>query len=191
MADAGGRIIQSNASLTDWLGVEPGALRRIDDLPRFFEDPEHARFRLEALIGESKPWRGEAAIVSRGGGSIPVLVRADPVFVAGDRVSGFVLLLADLTDSKVAHSARRRFQEDILRNQRQFLTLAAGSDVAIQRLISSVIENAQLAALEITEGADVSEVPASLDAVGVSVARTVEVLEQLVRSSLVVRSTGE
>ena len=110
VADAGGRIIQSNASLTDWLGVEPGALRRIDDLPRFFEDPEHARLRLEALIGESKPWRGEAAIVSRGGGSIPVLVRADPVFVAGDRVSGFVLLLADLTDSKVAHSRGAAFR---------------------------------------------------------------------------------
>jgi two-component system, chemotaxis family, sensor kinase Cph1 len=185
VADAGGRIIQSNASLAGWLGVEPGAVRRIDDLLRFFEDPDHAKFRLEALMGESKPWRGEAAIVTRGGGAIPVLVRADPVFVAGDRVSGFVFLFADLTDSKVAHSARRRFQEDILRNQRQFLTVAAGSDVSIQRLISSVIENAQLAALEITEGAEVSEVPASLDAVGLSVARTVEVLEQLVRSSLV------
>ncbi len=45
--------------------------------------------------------------------------------------------------------------------------------------MSSVIENAQLAALEITDGTDLSEVPALLESVRTSVARTAEVLEQL------------
>ena len=43
VADAAGRIIQSNAGFAAWLGVEPGAVRRIDDLLRYFEDAENAR----------------------------------------------------------------------------------------------------------------------------------------------------
>ena len=191
VADALGHIIQTNASFAEALGVEPAALRRIADLPRFFEDPDHARLRLEALVVENRPWRGEASIVTSAGEAIPVLVRADPVFVAPDRVSGFVILFADLTDDKAAHSARRHFQEDILRNQRQFLTVAAGRDVGVQRLMSSVFENAQLAALEITEGTEVAEVPELLEAVAVSLSRTVEVLEQLVRSNLDSRRTDK
>ena len=187
VADAAGRIIQSNAGFSDWLGVEPGAVRRIEDLLSYFEDAENAGTRLAALFDDNRPWRGEATIVRPRGGSIPVLVRVDPVLVAPDRVSGYVLLFADLTDGKVAHSARRHFQEDILRNQRQFLTIAAAHDAGVQRLMSCVIENAQLAALEITEGTEVSEVPELLEAVGVSVMRTVEVLEQLVQAKLRVR----
>ncbi len=175
--------------MREWLGVEPSALKRIDELPRYFDDPDSVRLRLEALVVENRPWRGEAAIVTPHGGAIPVLVRADPVFVTPDRVLGFVLLLADLTDSKAAKSARRRFQENILRSQRQFLTVGAGREDMVQRLISSVVENAQLAALEITEGTEISEVPGLLEAVGVSVSRTVEVLEQLLRSSLENRLT--
>ena len=172
-----GHVIQSNAGFAEWLGVEPGALRRIDDLPRFFEDPDDARD-----CGSRRWWprTGPGAAKPRSSrltaASIPVLVRADPVFVAPDRVLGFVLLFADLTDGKAAHSARRRFQEDILRNQRQFLTVARRERRVVQRLMSSVVENAQLAALEITEGTEIAEVPDLLEAVGVSVSRTVEVL---------------
>lgn len=190
VADARGQVIQSNAGFMKWLGVKPSALRNIHDLPRFFDDPQQAKSRLEALVGENRPWRGEAAVVTSRGGTIPVLVRADPVFVASDRVLGFVLLFADLTDSKAAHAARRRFRENILRSQRRFLTVDTGREVEVQRLMSNVVENAQLAALEITEGTEISEVPALLEAVGVSVSRTVEVLEQLVRSSLDSRWRG-
>ena len=190
IADARGQVMQSSAGFMEWLGVKADALRRIDELPRFFDDPDHAKLRLEALVVENRPWRGEATVVTSRGGSIPVLVRADPVLVAPDRVLGFVLLFADLTDSKTAHLARRRFQEKILRSQRQFLSVAAGRDVVAQRLMSNVVENAQLAALEIAEGTEISEVPALLDAVGVSVSRTVEVLEQLVRSGLDTRWIG-
>ena len=184
VADARGQVIQSNAGFAEWLGVEPWTVKRFEELSLYFDDPDSARSRLEALVAENRPWRGEAAIITPHGGAIPVLMRADPVFVTPDRVLGFVVLLADLTDSKAAQSARRRFQENILRSQRQFLTVGAGQEDVVQRLMSSVVENAQLAALEITEGTEISEVPGLLEAVGVSVSRTVEVLQQLLRSSL-------
>ncbi len=109
-----------------------------------------------------------------------VLVRADPVFAAPDRVLGFVLLLADLTERKAAESARRRFQDGIVLSHRKVSGAGdAPRNIAVQNLMSSVIENAQLAALEITDGTDLSEVPNLLESVRASVARTAEVLEQL------------
>ncbi len=91
---------------------------------------------------------------------------------------------------KAAHAARRQFQEKIVRSQRQFLSIAVSRDVVAQRLMSNVVENAQLAALEIAEGTEISEVPAQLDAVSVSVSRTVEVLGQLIRSGHDPRRAG-
>jgi two-component system, chemotaxis family, sensor kinase Cph1 len=46
-------------------------------------------------------------------------------------------------------------------------------------LISNVIENAQLAALEITDGADTTNMSALLESIRISVARAAEVLEYL------------
>jgi hypothetical protein len=48
--------------------------------------------------------------------------------------------------------------------------------------MSSVIENAQLAALEITDATDISETPALLESVRRSVSRTAVVLEQLAQA---------
>jgi two-component system, chemotaxis family, sensor kinase Cph1 len=49
-----------------------------------------------------------------------------------------------------------------------------------QNLLSPIIENAQLAALEITDGVDTARMPAMLESVKASVTRTAELLEQLI-----------
>ena len=46
--------------------------------------------------------------------------------------------------------------------------------------MSSVVENAQLAALEITDRANVESMPELLESLRASVARTAEVLEHLI-----------
>ncbi len=98
IADARGQFVQSGAGFMEWLGVDADALPSVEELARFFDEPGHAKARLRALIVENQPWRGEATVVTARGESIPVYVRADPVLVATDRVLGFVLLFADLTD---------------------------------------------------------------------------------------------
>ena len=149
-------------------------------MPNFFADPDHISRRLKALISENKPWRGEAIVRTAKGKTTAVLVRADPVFVAAERVLGFVLLFTDLTDRKAAEAARRRFHDGILRSNRKVSTPAGSPrDLAVQTLMSSVIENAQLAALEITDATDISEAPALLESVRRSVSRTAVVLDQL------------
>ena len=180
VADARGLILESNAAFGELLAIEHDALRRIDELPKYFSEPDEVRRKLKALIGQSRPWRGEATVENAHGETKAVLVRADPVFAAPDRVLGFVLLFADLTDRKAAEVARSRFQDGIVLSHRQVSGVGdTPAERAVQNLMSSVIENAQLAALEITDGTDLSEVPALLESVRTSVARTAEVLGNL------------
>ena len=109
-----------------------------------------------------------------------MLVRADVVLSAPERVLGFVLMFTDLTERKAAEVARRRFQERIFKTNRKLgSAIESQADLIFQNLMSTIIENAQLAALEITDGSDPSEMPGLLESVRNSVARTAEVLEHL------------
>ena len=114
------------------------------------------------------------------GDARPMLVRADAVLSAPERVLGFVLMFTDLTERKAAEVARRRFQEGIFKTNRKLGSpIESQADLIFQNLMSTIIENAQLAALEITDGSDPSEMPGLLESVRNSVARTAEVLEHL------------
>lgn len=108
------------------------------------------------------------------------MVRADPVFASADRVLGFVLLLNDLTERKEAEAARKRFQDNVIDRQRiAGLRLHPKAGRQYQNLLSSVVGNAQLAALEITDGVDPTHMPAMLDSVQYSVTRTEQLLKYL------------
>ncbi|PPC86392.1 MAG: histidine kinase, partial [Methylocystis sp.] len=51
--------------------------------------------------------------------------------------------------------------------------------LAVENVMSSIIDNAQLAALEIADGLDTAGIPDTLESVRASVARAAEVLEQI------------
>jgi hypothetical protein len=111
----------------------------------------------------------------------PLLVRADPVFTSLDRSLGFVLLFSDLTDRKAADAARRRFQEGVI-EQRPTISgrLDSKADLFFRNVLSTIVENAQLAALEIADRVDPARMPQMLESLRASVARTAEVLRYLV-----------
>ena len=132
---------------------------------------------LRDLMDRSATWRGEAAL----GGNRPVQIRADPVFSSPGQVTGFVLLFTDLAEQKAAEAARRRFQERIFERSRPASTrLDAKGDLLFQALLSHVVENAQLAALEITDGGETARMPEMLESVRASVSRTRRALEHLI-----------
>ena len=109
------------------------------------------------------------------------MVRADPVQPSRDRVLGFVLIFSDLTDRKAAEIARSRFQEGIIQSNRiNSVRLDSKTDLVYQNLLSSVVENAQLAALEITYGVETGRIAEMLESVRNSTLRTAEVLEHLI-----------
>ena len=111
----------------------------------------------------------------------PLLVRADPVFTSLDRSVGFVMLFTDLTERKAAEASRRGFQESVI-EQRPAMSgsLDSSADLMFRNILSTIVENAQLAALEIADRVDPARMPQMLEALRASVSRTAEVLRQLV-----------
>ena len=90
-------------------------------------------------------------------------------------------VLEEYRQRKAAEAARRRFQEGVIEQHRLTARrFEPKAHVPYQNLLSSVLENAQLAALEITYGVDVSRMPEILESVRASVSRTADVLQHLV-----------
>ena len=94
---------------------------------------------------------------------------------------GFVVLFTDLTDRSIADAARRRFQTDIIAQHRAVaMPLNSNADLLYRNLMASVVANAQLAALEITDSMDVDGMPVKLESVQASVGRAAQLLEHLI-----------
>lgn len=180
IADAGGRILLCNAAFDRMLPRPGGALAAIADLVPLFADSDEVRQRIDDLVDHHRTWRGEVRLSVGEDEPRLLLVRADPVFSSPGRVLGFVLLFMDLTERKAAESARNRFQESVVdRNVLFSARLEPKADQIYRALLSPVMENAQLAALEITDGLDTTRMAEMLGSVQASVYRTAEVLAHL------------
>ncbi len=181
IADAAGRILLTNEAFERLLPSAHIHLEWLEDLPALFAESADVRRRLEDLVQYRRTWRGEVLMGAERAGGTSLLVRADPVYAALDRVRGFVILLTDNTEQKSAAAARRRFQESLIEPH----SVVAGrssstSDLVHRDLMVSIVENAQLAALEITDRANVTNMSEMLESVRKSIARTAEVLDRLV-----------
>ena len=182
IADAGGRILHMNEAFESLLPSVHAHLEWLDDLIPLFSEPAEVRNRMRNLVAHRQIWRGEVRMETRSAEGRPMLIRADPVYAAPNRLSGFVVLLTDNTERKAASDAKRRFQEGLLDGHGlASRPVGTRSDLIYRGLMSTVVDNAQLAALEITDRADVERMPELLESVRVSVARTAEVLEHLIR----------
>jgi chemotaxis family two-component system sensor kinase Cph1 len=181
IADVDGKILLVNEAFRSLLPAENLTLQRLDDLASAFHQPDDFRWNLGELLAHRRGWRGELLLRSEGNREKPLLIRADPVQPSRDRVLGFVLIFSDLTDRKAAESARSRFQEGIIQSHRiNSVRLDSKTDLVYQNLLSSVVENAQLAALEITYGVETGRIAEMLESVRNSTLRTAEVLEHLI-----------
>ena len=103
-------------------------------------------------------------------------MRADPVLSAPHQMLGFVILFTDVSERKAADDARRRFQAGVVERHRVRQALGLDRGPQYRDLLASIVGNAQLAALEITDGPDLTRVPELLSSIQSSVARTAELL---------------
>jgi chemotaxis family two-component system sensor kinase Cph1 len=180
VTDPKGRILLTNEAFEKLLRAIHPHLQWLDDLPPLFSEPIEVRRNLRHMLQTMQSWRGEVQLLRDMGESKPLMVRGDPVFATPDRALGFVLLFNDLSERKAAEAARRRFQEGVMERQPVALRLDSKDSHVYQNILSSVVENAQLAALEITYGVDTARMPEMLESVRSSVTRSAEVLEHLV-----------
>jgi chemotaxis family two-component system sensor kinase Cph1 len=181
IADAAGAILKLNAAAAALLPTEATQSRSIAELVPLFAHTDEVERHLQDLVVNRRAWRGEVLVAAAGSAMTPLLVRADPVFTALDRTVGFVLLFTDLTERKAAEASRRGFQENVIK-QRPVMSgkLDSKADLLFRQVHSTIVENAQLAALEIADRVDPSRMPQMLEALRASVTRTAEVLRYLV-----------
>lgn len=179
VASADGSVLEANAAFNMLIGVRQ-PIRHLDELPSYFADAEAVEQKIRGLCDSRTPWRGEALLVHRTGETKPIAVRADPVIASRDRILGFILLFTDLAERKAAEAARQGFRDTLLLSQRRLMgRIDSNASLAVENLMSRIIDNAQLAALEIADGLDTAGIPETLDSVRASVARAAEVLEQI------------
>jgi light-regulated signal transduction histidine kinase (bacteriophytochrome) len=181
IADAEGRIILRNEAFERLMPSTHIHLEWLDDLAEMFVGSAEARTRFADLVARGQTWRGEVHMNTDTTSAKSLLIRADPVYASADRVRGFVVLLNDNKEQKAAALARRRFQEGLV--EQRYLApgpLATVKDLEYHNLLSSLVENAQLAALEITDRADVARIPEMLENVRISVSRAAELLKLLI-----------
>lgn len=190
IADTSGRILLMNRAFEDLVPTPIRDLNTLDDLAGYFRQPDAIRQSLSDLIDRNRSWRGEVRMKDIDSDGTSLLVRADPVFSAPGRALGYVILFTDRAERHAVETARQSFQESVLEQRRAMtMRLDSKADLVYRDLLSSVIENAQLAALEIADGIDLDEVPTMLGNVRTSVGRTAELLEHLIWHST--RESGD
>ncbi|NEW86529.1 GAF domain-containing protein [Rhodopseudomonas sp. WA056] len=181
ITDPGGRILLMNDAFRAMLpsGAPPAAHLR--DLAGLFVEQQEFLRNTAELVDHGRGWRGEVMLRGPGNTQSPLTVRADPVTRSEDQALGFVLIFSDATDRRTAEAARARFQEGILASARTGVRLDSKSDLVHEKLLSALVENAQLAALEITYGVETGRIAELLEGVRQSMLRTAEVLGHLVQ----------
>lgn len=178
VTDAFGHILLTNDSFRSLIGRIESAPIDVAGLAALFSNAGEFGRGLRERMDRALTWRTEVSTRATGR---PFSLRIDPVFSTPSRLSGFVLLFSDLSQKKAAEAARQSFHEKIVPNGR----LAGNQgdtpvDALMQTLFSAMVENAQLAALEITDGVDLAQIPQMLDSVKASIARTKRALDHLV-----------
>jgi two-component system, chemotaxis family, sensor kinase Cph1 len=141
IADAQGRVLFANDALQGLRG-QPVALG--SDLPGLFSRPQSVQTALAQLRVTPHGWRQELELCGADGNALPVAVHAELVTGRGGVLLGYVFTLADLRDSRRADSARAHLEGELQRAAQHSLTEA-------DEVISAILTNASLAAMDIAD----------------------------------------
>lgn len=179
--DLDAKLFLASQSLSDLLGKPTEDIRVLSDLADCFIEKSMLQERFSDLAENQKGWRGEIAVETALNHHRPVLVRADPIISAPGNILGFVVLFIDLSERRDAEYARKRLQETIIDRTRLLQGRVDNrQDLIYRNLMNSIVENAQLAAMDIADGVDVQTMPQVLETIEVSIERASQLLEHLV-----------
>ncbi len=179
-ADAQGRILMTSKPFRLLGEIMPPPLKTLSDLDQFFSDPASVRERLTELTTSQEVWRGEVALQTGSGETKPLIVRADPVYSGPGTLLGYLLFFTDISEQKAAEAARKQSLKSILEAQ-DVISGRLGPEAQLDyiSLFSLIVGNARRASLEISDGINVESMPDMIQSVKLSVARTAELLENL------------
>ena len=172
IADGNGQFLFANPAFANLLGCPTGSL---DMLATAFADPRQLQVGLDAVRSLHQAWRGELSL-RRGSGAdadLPVGLRIELVPGRDGQVLGYILVLSDLRDSHRADAARRHL-EDALHQAGRGGRSDNGADASgspADLVISAILTNASLAAMDIADGSSGPRVAPLLEEVEASARR--------------------
>jgi light-regulated signal transduction histidine kinase (bacteriophytochrome) len=157
--------------------ARPGAI----ELAGLFATPDAMRRILRTVADERRSWRGELALTVEGGTILPVAVRAEVVAARDGSVLGFFVILIDLTDSRRVAEARRHLEQSLSRAFDKEPRLDAHASVlnAHHDLVSAILANASLAAMDIVDGNSAPTAAPLLEEIEESTRRATALFERI------------
>ena len=188
IADAAGRLLMANQAMLKLAQrpslAAPEPLATLEDLARIFSDGELARHKLRDLLSVHVAWRGEHLLARTNAEAVPVEVRAEAVSGADGRVLGFIVILLDLSAKRRAAAARRQLEQSLMLAARTAAALEPGrlTGQEVDVVISTIVTNASLAAMDIADGAAGAGVAPMLEELDASTRRAA-LLYQRIRST--------
>ena len=172
IADGNGQFLFANPAFASLLGCTTGSL---DMLAHAFADPRQLQAGLDAVRSLHQAWRGELSLRRRSSADadLPVGLRIELVPGRDGQVLGYILVLSDLRDSHRADAARRHL-EDALHQAGRGGRSDGGADVTgmpADQVISAILTNASLAAMDIADSSSGPRVAPLLEEVEASARR--------------------
>jgi two-component system, chemotaxis family, sensor kinase Cph1 len=153
IANAQGRLLFANSAFTALVATDGDSIATMDRVPALFSQPAVAGAMIDALCGAFKPWRGELALARGAAEALPVSVRAEMIPGRDGAPIGFILILADLSENKRAATARRNLEESLSRVWTGVGEVGERLSRESDEVISAILTNASLAAMDITDAA--------------------------------------
>jgi chemotaxis family two-component system sensor kinase Cph1 len=185
IADPTGRVALLSDALERLLPANHAPIRWIDDLATAFDEPEDARMKLRAALTRTNRWVGEMKMRTPVGDARRLLARADPVLSSSGATVGIVINFTDLSGQWSTERARQRFHDRMIdERQRSAPQLDTAGDLVQRDLLAQIVANAQLAALEIPDGAGAESVAGTLEHLRASVGRSSRLLQHLTEHAL-------
>jgi light-regulated signal transduction histidine kinase (bacteriophytochrome) len=141
VANAQGQLVFANDAL---LALHKAPLAKGSPIAALFTTALVVQQALEQMRISQHGWRRELDLAVRDGSAVPMTVHAEPVAGRDGKLLGFVLTLIDLREARRADTARLNLESS--------LRLAAqSSSVEADEVISAILTNASLAAMDIAD----------------------------------------
>lgn len=169
VADARRRVLFANDAFVRLSGRAAAALPDLEALAGLFAETAQARRLVAGAEADGQSTRGELTLRRGDGREIPVAVRTEAVPARDGSLLGCILMLEDLTDSRRAVKAREHLEQSLSEAGPSRSIGAAGQES--DALISAILANASLAAMDIADGNAAPSVAPLLEEVEASTRR--------------------
>ncbi len=145
----------------------------VEGLAGLFAEQGTALSMLRRLRASHEPWRGEIHVLRPDAARLPVSVRAEVVPGRDGRVLGFLCILIDRTDSRRAADALQHLEQSLSRTAVGLPPSGSGPlrGPAAEPLVSALLANASMAAMDIGDVASGPTVAPMLEELESSIQR--------------------